>query len=128
MLRDKRINTEKTLADFIADILNQSPTKCLSLEEIYFKVEQRWEIPQEWYKPIPYGNAFNELKRKGMNSKIISDESLESIVPTEPKWKNEVRMARRRLMDRGWLEKNGKRGVWCLNQKGQEGIDNYINY
>lgn len=128
MFGDKRINTEKTLADFIADILNQSLTKCLSIEEIYFKVEQRWGIPQEWHKPIPYGNAFNELKRKGLNRKTLSDEQLKSIVPTEPKWKNEVRRARQRLMDRGWLEKNGKRGVWCLNQKGQEGIYNYINY
>ncbi|MCX9024842.1 MAG: hypothetical protein OIN85_01955 [Candidatus Methanoperedens sp.] len=128
MFTDKRNNTEKTLADFIADILNQSPTKCLSIEEIYFKVEQRWEIPQEWHKPIPHGSAFNKLNSKGLNWKTLSDESLKSIVPTELKWKNEVRRARQRLMDRGWLEENGKRGVWCLNQNGQEGIDNYINY
>lgn len=116
------MNSEIRLAYFIADILNQSPTKCLTLRKIYDVVKQRWEIPKEWYEPIPYGQAYDELKRKGLNKRNLSG------ISTEPKWKNEVRMAKRRLRAWEWLEENGIRGTWCLNAKGQEDIYNYINY
>lgn len=117
--------SEKSLAYFIADILNQCPTKCLSLKEIYRRVEQDWEIPIpiEWYKAIPYGDAYNRVKKT--NWRGLPEEQLKSKVPTEPKWKNEVRWVKQRLKDWGWLEENGKRGIWCLSVKGQEAISNY---
>lgn len=122
------MNSEKYLAYFIADILNQSPTKCLHTEQIYDIVEQRWEIPPKWNKLIPWGQAYNKLKKLGLNWTDISEDELKSKVPTELKWKNEVRQSRRILNRWGWLEENNKRGIWCLNSKGQEDIFNYINY
>lgn len=117
--------SEENLARLIADILYHAPNKCLSLQEIYIKVQNNpnCEIPADGYDPIPYGPEYYKLK--GTKWKEFPEEQLKSIVSTEPKWKNEVRMSKRRLNDWGWLEKNCKRGVWCLSAKGQEEISNY---
>ncbi len=56
-------------------------------------------IPVEGYKPILHG-----------------DESV---------GENRVRWAKLRLKDWDWIEENGRRGIWCLNVKGQEAISNY---
>ncbi len=113
------MNKEDNLALFIAYLLLPHENG-LSLGAIYKEVERRWEIPSDWHKQIPLGKAYTELKKMHLNWKNITSEHLQSLVNTEPKWKNEVRQTKRKLIKKGWLEKGSQwRGQWCLNNKGR---------
>ncbi len=96
---------------------------------IYKEVEHGWEkLPSDWNKLIPLGGAYNELELMGLNWKDLTSEHLQSLVDTEPQWKNEVRQVKRRLKEKGWLDENQPHGYWCLNSKGRYEIETWLYY
>lgn len=91
----------------------------LAPTDVYDVINDQYEFPQEWYREIPKGSAYDYLKQKGIEDwRGITQERLVQLVKTEPQWQNELRWARNELKKEGHLDTSAPRGIWKLTAKG----------
>lgn len=112
------IRQRPVLTAALLQTLQGSP-RGLTIHEAYDAIDEAFEFPEKWYRHIPRGGAYDELKDLGYKDwRGIPQERLVELVSTEPQWQNEMRWARNDLRKLGLLDTTAPRGVWRLTKKG----------
>lgn len=111
-----QIRIETVLRHKLAAVLLEHPTG-IDPQLGYRLVEQTSRMPQDWFQPIPFGDAYNKLKATGTNWKTLSADELSARVRTEPKWRNRLRQVVRHFRDEHWMEDDAH-GTWRLSSTG----------
>jgi len=113
------IRTRKVLQVILLNILKDYP-EGLKINTVYDYVNENHTFPNEWYREIPSGNGYDELKKLGYgNWNEIPQDLLITLVETEPQWQNEMRWARNDLRESGHIDNTAPRGIWRLTPLGQ---------
>lgn len=113
-----KISDREELRDILLVTLSRFPHG-IPLHDAYKEIEENFTFPEDWYRVIPAQNGYEKLKHLGFsNWREIPQKRLAQLVPTEPKWQNEIRWARNELNKRGLIDKRAARSVWRLTEKG----------
>jgi hypothetical protein len=90
-----------------------------AIHRVYEEIDKNFHFPAEWYRELPAGTGYSDLKAKGYADwRSIPQEKLVELVRTEPQWQNVIRWARNDLREIGHLDENAPRGIWKLTARG----------
>jgi hypothetical protein len=98
--------------------LLRSHPRGIGIDLAYRLTDQSYRFPEDWYAPMPDGEAYNKLKNLKLDWKQIPREELVALVKTELRWRIQLRQAHRDFKDRGWLDENAAHGTWKLSTAG----------
>lgn len=112
------IRNSEVLRAVLLEVLSQHPNG-LPIQDAYDIVASTYNFPDDWHRQIPQTSGYVELVKLGYSDhQQIPQETLVTLVPTEPKWQNEMRWSRNTLRKEGLLDTAAPRGVWRLTDQG----------
>lgn len=112
------IRNRAVLQAILLQILQQHPDG-IDLHDVYIEIERNFTFPDEWYRQIPAGTGYDDLRDRGiLDWRSIPQNRLIELVETEPQWQNELRWARNDLRKLGLLDTSAPRGIWRLTENG----------
>jgi len=107
------ISNRDEFDDALIDFLSQY-SKPVEIDFIYKWFKDKHTFRTEWYKEIPQGQYYNEMKGMGCDAPSrVPPEKIPLGIRTEPKWKMELRGSRDRLKKKGFIA-DSARGTWML--------------
>lgn len=112
------IRNRTVLQAILLQVLQQYPDG-IDLHDLYTEIERNFTFPDEWYRLIPAGTGYDDLRDRGISDwRSIPQARLVELVETEPQWQNELRWARNDLRKQGLLDTSAPRGIWRLTANG----------
>lgn len=112
------IRSREVLKAVLVEVLSKHPNG-LRIQDAYDTVAATYEFPEDWHRQIPGSTGYDELAKLGYSDwRQIAQETLVTLVPTEPQWQNEMRWARNDLREEGILDGSAPRGIWRLSELG----------
>ncbi|MBX6364972.1 MAG: hypothetical protein IRZ00_13975 [Gemmatimonadetes bacterium] len=112
------IRQRKVLEQVLLRTLAQYPAG-VSVHDAYDLIDSAYTFPAEWYRQIPASQGYDELRAHGYTDwRVVPQDRLIELVPTEPQWQNELRWARNELRKRDFLDASAARGSWKLTAAG----------
>jgi len=98
----------------------------LFIYSAYDSINEQYTFPEQWYREIPKGTAYELLKDMGYPDwSDIPQEKLVELVKTEPQWQNQLRWTRLQLREDGYLDISAPRGTWRLTPAGFQAAKNF---
>ncbi|MBX9583125.1 MAG: HNH endonuclease [Gemmataceae bacterium] len=108
---------KRVLRYLLAELLVNHP-EGIHRDVVKQVVERRCRFPADWHRPIPVdGGSYTVLREQGLDWRRLSQEQLQAVVRTEPKWWNRLRHARRDFE----FDASEEGDVWRLSPDGLQG-------
>ena len=117
-MKMSEIRNRAILQAVLLQVLQKHPDG-VDVHDVYIEIERNFTFPDEWYRQIPAGTGYDDLRDRGIADwRSIPQTRLVELVKTEPQWQNELRWARNDLRKQGLLDTSAPRGIWRLTDKG----------